>query len=552
MRALLRCRFHLAAAALAALGVSSARATDTWTSGFTKNWDDPANWSNGVPQSTDDVLFPPWLVANVNLGRNDAVNSLTFANNDFVGGGSITLGSGNVVVASGTTAGLSGAIVAPNGLNVLQGNNAFPSAQGGGTLQLDNFLGNSFVNNSSLVLNADYGTVQLVADTGVSVGGISNIGANARVQIAGTASSTIYAGNPDDNSSNLGLVNTGAGIFDLNGHAIAFGRLTGSGSVINSSSSPAQITLGGNGGTSSFNGSFSSGSVTLEKVGTGTFVLQGSSNNSGLNLVVNQGTVVLNMSPNAFNDFAVGSGGVTINGGTLVVRNHVQIPRTAVVTMNGGTFDIHGLGADIGGLDGAAGIVTNNGPVNGGLNLLNTATHTFSGIIADGTAGPLSLSTGFQPGVSQILNGHNTFTGATRIFSGGFIDAGTLEIGPSGSLGGGLVELETQPDEASLRLDNSQALPPSTVLQIDDLDTLDGPKFGVELNFQGVDYISGFTLTNGTNLTPVAQPLGVYNAQTDPQFFSGPGTIVVTPEPLSGSMCCIAMAGLLLRRRKMS
>ena len=127
-----------------------------------------------------------------------------------------------------------------------------------------------------------------------------------------------------------------------------------------------------------------------------------------------------------------------------------------------------------------------------------------------------------------------------------------MEIGPSGGLGGGLVELITHPDAPALRLDNSQALPPSTILQIDDLDTLDGPKFGVELNFQGVDYISGFTLTNGTNLTPVAQPLGVYNAQTDPQFFSGPGSIVVTPEPLSGFICCIAVTGLLLRRRKIS
>lgn len=545
-------RLHVAAAVVVVIGAYSGSFANTWTGGYDNEWDRPENWSSGIPQLTDDVLFPAGRPVIIDLAGQDTANSFTFADNDFLMGASLSLSSGNITVASGISAGISSAINAPNGINLVENNSAFSSIEGGGTLVLRNWAGDASANNSGVLLNAQYGTVQLADGIDPCIGGISNIGPLGHVQIDSYNPNLIYEGDPGNNTGSRGLVNTGTGFFDLNGHSITFDRLAGSGFVINNSSTPAQITLGGNDGSSTFNGTFLFGSIALQKVGSGTLTIEGGVNNSGLNLVVNKGTVVLNFNPRSKSDFAVGSKGVTINGGTLVVQNELQLPPTAPVTMNGGIFDIHGWGADIGGLDGVAGIVTNNGLRNGGLNLLNTSTQTFSGIIADGTAGPLSLSTGFLPGVSQILNGHNTFTGATRIFSGGFIDAGTLEIGPSGSLGGGLVELVTQPNEPALRLDNPEALPHATVLQIDDLDTLDGPKFGVELNFDGVDYISGLTLTNGTSLVPVAQPLGIYNAQNDPQFFSGPGSIVVTPEPLSGSICCVAVAGLLLQRRKLS
>lgn len=547
-------RVSLAVAALATLGVRGTGLANTWTGGYDNEWDRPENWSSGIPQLTDDVLFPAGLPVTVSLAGQDTANSFTFADNDLLLGASLSLGSGNITVASGVTVGIASAINAPNGLNLVENNSAFPSIEGGGTLVLGNYTGDTFFNNTGLVLNAAYGTVQLVGGSGANIGGISNIGPLGHVQIDSYNPNLIYEGGPGNNTGNLGLVNTGSGFFDLNGHSIAFDRLTGSGFVINSSKAPSQITLGGNGGSSTFAGTFLSGSVTLQKVGAGTLTIEGGVSNSGLNLVVNQGTVMLNFNPRSNTDFAVGPNGVTINGGTLVLARGSQLPPTAPITMNGGIFDIHGTGTAINGLDGAAGTVTNNGPTlkDGYLTLLNTTTHAYSGTIADGTAGPLSLITGFPSGVSQILNGHNTFTGATRILDGNSSEPGTLEIGPSGSLGGGLVELITHPDAPSLRLDNPQALPPSTVLQIDDLDTENAPKFGVELNFEGTDYISGFTLTNGTNLLPVAQPLGIYNAQTDPQFFSGPGSIVVTPEPLSGAICCVAVAGLFLRRRRYS
>lgn len=111
-----RYRLHLSVAALLVIGIRGMAKADTWTGKYDTEWDRDENWSTGIPQPTDDVLFPTGSPVTVTLAGQNTANSLTFGDNVSLEGPSLALSSGNITVASGVTAGISAAINAPNGL----------------------------------------------------------------------------------------------------------------------------------------------------------------------------------------------------------------------------------------------------------------------------------------------------------------------------------------------------------------------------------------------------------------------------------------------------
>ena len=123
------------------------------------------------------------------------------------------------------------------------------------------------------------------------------------------------------------------------------------------------------------------------------------------------------------------SGGTVITAGTLQVTNSSSVGSGAV-TMDGGTFQADGLG-DLTFTNGfklntTGGTIDNNGIV---LEL--------SGVIANGngTTGVLQLtdSTGFG---MTVLSGTNTYTGGTKVIGT------TVQVTNNGSVGSGTISLE--------------------------------------------------------------------------------------------------------------
>jgi autotransporter-associated beta strand protein len=122
------------------------------------------------------------------------------------------------------------------------------------------------------------------------------------------------------------------GTLDLNGLSEIVNGLTGSGTVDTLAGGPATLTVGGNNASSTFNGLIqnSSGSLTLVKIGSGTLTLAGANRYSGGTLI-NGGIV------RASHATALGSGAVTINGGTrLVVDTGLDLANPIVIGTNVG------------------------------------------------------------------------------------------------------------------------------------------------------------------------------------------------------------------------
>ena len=147
--------------------------------------------------------------------------------------------------------------------------------------------------------------------------------------------------------------------------------------------------------------------------GTGVFV-QNSSGTSTLSLA------------NTF------TGTTTVSAGTLALTNGLALQNSALVTTGAGTVTL-GTGVTtptFGGLSGASGnlatiISSGYGSVTNLTLNPNSGTVTYAGVIANGASGMTLTKTGAG---TQVLNGNNTYTGAT------IINGGTLSLGGSATL----------------------------------------------------------------------------------------------------------------------
>ena len=145
-------------------------------------------------------------------------------------------------------------------------------------------------------------------------------------------------------TNNTLTVNAG-GALDLNNFDQTVGNFTGTGGqIVNTTSGTKTLTIGnGNTGVGTFAGIFATGTgqVTLNKVGTGTITLSGSSTSTG-GTTVSNGTLALDFTTATTAAPVLASGGVlTLGGGTLDIRNGTaQVQTVASTTLTGGLSNV--------------------------------------------------------------------------------------------------------------------------------------------------------------------------------------------------------------------
>ncbi len=242
--------------------------------------------------------------------------------------------------------------------------------------------------------------------------GVPSFSGIAVSQTHGTSTTTINSALSLANAIHIRNNSTGTlnltGAVDTNGHA---------------------LTLDGTGPATTLSGVISdSGAVT--KNDTGTVTLSGANTYSG-GTTLNYGTL------NANHATALGSGAVTLAGGTLASTNGSTLANTLALTGDAGLSGLTTTGTLT--QTGSHTLVLANATHSGAVNLSSTVTaqtlttqvdsgtSTLSGIIADGggSSGGNLTKTGSG---TLVLSGANTYTGTTTV------DAGTLRLGASDRL----------------------------------------------------------------------------------------------------------------------
>jgi fibronectin-binding autotransporter adhesin len=194
---------------------------------------------------------------------------------------------------------------------------------------------------------------------------------------------------------------------DIASFAPTLNGLSGSGIVTSSVAGPKTLSVGSNDQTSIFSGVIQNGAgtVSLNKVGTGTLTLSGTNTYTG-NTTVTLGTL------------KVGSINAIPSG---LLKGNLALT---------GSLDLNGNSITVNGLSGTGGISSS---VAGTMTLsagANDQTSSYSGVISNGTATSLGLT---KVGTLVLtLSGANTYSGDTTI------SAGTLKFGGNNTLPSGV------------------------------------------------------------------------------------------------------------------
>jgi autotransporter-associated beta strand protein len=225
------------------------------------------------------------------------------------------------------------------------------------------------------------------------------------------------------------VVNLGSP-FTIQGNSLLTNSSTTAAGVvgdINTANSGA-FNVGGIGNIILISGfNLTSGSSSITQIGGNTLTLSGADDNLGLALNANAGTVVLAKSSSA-SVHAIGTGGLTINGGTvqLAGAGGDQISDAAPVTINSGTLDFNGQSETFDLLAGTGGTITNSAAG-------TTSTMTLGAVGGSGAfAGGIKDSGTGQMAVTKIGGGTETFSGSlgSNVYSGAtIINQGVLQGG---------------------------------------------------------------------------------------------------------------------------
>jgi fibronectin-binding autotransporter adhesin len=249
---------------------------------------------------------------------------------------------------------------------------------------------------------------QQIGNTG-DAGNSAFVVANAAGQQLSTVTSVVMSSNTTFDVTN--------GVLTIGSLADAGGSPTGSKVLIGG----GQLSTGNDNSNTTFSGAIDGG--TLVKVGSGTFTIAGITDNVGLAVVVNNGTVVLAKNPSSGSPdvHAVGGGGLTVNGGTAQLggTGGDQIHNGSNVVINGGgTLDTNGLSETVNALSLA-------GSGNGGAGaLVNTA----AGASVITPNGNTTLTADTTIGVTQagaMLTLNNGVSGAHSLTK---VGAGVLSL----------------------------------------------------------------------------------------------------------------------------
>ena len=329
-----------------------------------------------------------------------------------------------------------------------------------GTTNSDTNWANSPASNPSaggdiLLDNTYVSSAQAIAVTGNQV--IRNL------QIDAPFSYTLNGGSLEFNGSSAAGP-TGIFVSQTHGYAnqTVNSALTLDNAIELQNNSSGLLTLGGNvslgANTATLDGS---GSVASTGVisGTGGKIVQsgtGTTSLSGANTYTG-GTTISAGTLNANNNSALGTGSVTLSGGTLGSTGGNTITNTVALT---GSASLSGInsGGTMTQTGGSYTLNMTNATQSGALNLSNTSTgqtltvntgsgtSTISGTIANGGTGAGAVT---KTGAGTlVLSGANTYTGATTL------SAGTLQLGANNTissssnltLGGGTLALNNFSD----------------------------------------------------------------------------------------------------------
>ncbi|MGO8750203.1 MAG: beta strand repeat-containing protein, partial [Thermoguttaceae bacterium] len=205
------------------------------------------------------------------------------------------------------------------------------------------------------------------------------------------------------------------GLFDVEGNNVAVAGLWGNG-IVQNSSTPATLTVGGDGESSTFNG-------TLQDDG-----------NLGLAIfVTGDSTVTLGGTNNI-------TGATTIDSGsTLVAASNSALSKYSTLDVDG-TADLAGYSCAVSALtdDNGAGLVTNNGPGTTSILTIDQGGSSYVGTIQDGN-GPLGVVMDGEN--TQAFAGYGNYTAGTNVACGTFVittaeampQASALAVGAGGT-----------------------------------------------------------------------------------------------------------------------
>ncbi|WP_083649357.1 autotransporter-associated beta strand repeat-containing protein [Salaquimonas pukyongi] len=400
-------------------GAAPALAADThWTgAGGDTNWNNPANWSNGLPGGND--------TSRIRNGQTATVDGITASGNRYTYiGGNYSAGHVDVINGGNLSGGCCFYIgdygdgsmtVSGTGSTVSAGGSVFVVGQSStrGELLITN--GGTVNTPASYTMIGRYGGSEGV----VTISGTGSLfQSGGHLMLGGESASSTYNTKGTLNLVEGGLVRAGgSGI-----RKIIIAHSNGSTGTVNV----------GNGGTP---GTVEASSIQF---GNGTGVLNFNHTNTGYSFTVPitgngevrqlAGTTVLSGS-NSY------SGGTTINGGTLRAGSASALGTGLVTVAADGTLD---LGTNTGASAlGGSGLVTLNAntlTLSGDGNGSIEQESTYAGIIS-GTGG-LIINNGND---NQILTGDNTFSGGIAVAGGALTlgsntAAGTGPITTTGSV----------------------------------------------------------------------------------------------------------------------
>jgi autotransporter-associated beta strand protein len=392
----------LIGAAVVVLAQGALGANGTWTNLAGGAWSATGNWLGGnVAGGTDAIADFSTLNLTANaVVNNDAtrtVGTLHFGDTTPSHNWTLTNAALTLAVNSGTPT-----ITVDNQIATvsvgLQGTQGLVKT-GAGTLTLDSFQ---------------------KTDAG-------NIYSGGTYVLAGTLRYGSSAKNYVSNKLGTGSVYLG----DTNGSAsVVLGQIYDSdilpNNIVLQSGNSGTITIQGSGGNDRFDGTVTLGS--LNSSGKGLTLTSGGNLTFSFNGVIQDpagltpgtaGQVTIAASPVLFSGNNSYSGGTVINSGSLQL-GHVSALGSGGLTVNGGRVDLNAKSVTVGALSGTGGIITDAGATGTTtLTVTQSVATTYSGVISNG-AGRVVAFTKTGSG-TLTLAGRNTYSGATTISAGGLI-----------------------------------------------------------------------------------------------------------------------------------
>lgn len=329
----------------------------TWNKTAGGSWTVAGNWTNGVPAANDDVIINKDQTSPITSVPSITLNSLTISGNCNLRPATgatdpvITIGT-SLTVSAGKTLTL-GATTGIRSLDLTISSTATGTINGKVTL---NGSGALFTNSGILTLPPSVvidGNGSFTLSTGAtlyvgSADGIATTGATGNIQVTGTrtfsyganyiynngttaqvagtgltqsAAATLTVNNSAGLSLSTttgisGLLSLTSGNLDMANFNLTIGSISGTGNISNLSGTPAspRIIVGSdNTSPAPYSGVISNGnasSVSVTKIGSGTFTLSGANTFSGL-LTIGEGTLQLGASE------VMAAPPVLLNGGAL-------------------------------------------------------------------------------------------------------------------------------------------------------------------------------------------------------------------------------------------